>query len=102
RVAVPVFVTLRFCVALLPTETSPKLMVLGFAERAPGAPVEFVALTRPAQPDRPRIAGIVAKTNRRRKALSARRCLISSTEHTRNLLLIRTHLLRPKAALLRK
>jgi hypothetical protein len=101
-VAVPVFVTLRLCVALLPTETSPKLMVLGFAESAPGAPVEFVALTRPAQPDKPTIAGIDAKSHRRRKALSARRCFISATEHTRSPLLIRTNSLRPKAALLRK
>jgi hypothetical protein len=68
-VSVPVFVTLRLCVALLPTGTSPKLMVVGFAERTPGATGEGFALTRPEQPDKMRIAGTAASAHRRRKVL---------------------------------
>ena len=63
--AVPVFVTERFCVALLPTETLPKVRLEGLAERTPG-PLGCCgfALVTPAQPERTAAARTTAKTTR--------------------------------------
>lgn len=61
--AVPVFVTVTLCVALLPRATFPKLRLLEFGDKmpvpgalvlAPGAPVP--ALVTPAQLERPTMA----------------------------------------------
>lgn len=44
-VAVPVLVTVKLCVAVLPTATLPKLMLVELAERTPAPlpPVEVLA-----------------------------------------------------------
>ena|ERR1700677_778962 len=61
-VAVPVFVTVRDCVVVLPTATSPKLRVGELAERTPVPDVTgepgpvLAALVYPAQLDSPAIA----------------------------------------------
>ena len=61
--AVPVFVTVKVCVEVLATATSPKPRVVALAERIPesGDPVPVLAaLVYPAQLDRPTIARTMA------------------------------------------
>lgn len=72
-VAVPVFVTVTLCVALLPIATFPKLRLAALGESTPalespgvpGLPVcEDAALVYPAQLDRPTMASIIAIVTR--------------------------------------
>ncbi len=85
---------------LLPTSTLPKVMLLRLAERTAGLPAGPFALVIPAQPERLRIAGTVAKTSKRTSALDLPRyALASIDEHTRNSLNIRSNLSGLKAAL---
>ena len=72
-VAVPVFVTVTLCVALLPIATFPKLRLAALGESTPalgspgvpGLPVcEDAALVYPAQLERPTIAKIIAIVTR--------------------------------------
>lgn len=86
-VAVPVFVTVKLCAKLLPTETFPKVRLVELGERTPapgvpGCPPD--ALVKPAQLDRPMIAEIAAKAARR--AMGERRieCLPSLSEMGRS------------------
>ena len=91
-VSAPVFVRLSLCVALLPTGTSPKLMVAGFAERVPGTPIEgFAALVTPAQPERPRIAGNPTRISRKTNALRTTRNLAPQRRYTRRMF-VNSHL----------
>jgi hypothetical protein len=84
---------------LLPTSTLPKVMLLRLAERTAGLPAGPFALVRPAQPERLRIIGTVAKTSKRTSALDLPRYALASSEHTRNSLNIRSYLSGLKAAL---
>jgi hypothetical protein len=63
--AVPVFVTERLWVEVLPTETLPKIMLVEFGERMPapddcGLPSAALP-TKPAQLDRPMTARIATR-----------------------------------------
>ena len=74
-VAVPVLVTLRLCVAVLPTATFPKLRLAVFGERTPAvagsAPpdVADAAVVYPAQLESIRLAPMIRAIEKRARRL---------------------------------
>jgi hypothetical protein len=65
--AVPVFVTVKLCVAVLPIPTFPNASVAALPDKTPVCPVLVLAPVNPAQPASPPIVTIAT-----RKAMNAR------------------------------
>jgi hypothetical protein len=63
-----------------------------------GLPVVLALLTKPEQPDRPMIAKLAAKTTRKTNGRYRTRHLLSASEHTHRVLVIRTSISGLKAA----
>jgi len=90
----PVFVMVRFCTAMLPTETLPKLRLVESGARVPGAGACVFAVVNPAHPDRPRIDKIMARTTPQTNDPYRAGYLFLASEHTHPQLSIRTNFLR--------
>jgi hypothetical protein len=59
--AVPVLVTVKLCVAVLPIPTFPKATVALLPDNTPALPVPVLAPVYPTHPDSPPIATIAAR-----------------------------------------